>query len=254
MADKLLVSLVPAGATVLAAMISALPSLANSTRGRDLHDDPPCVGPVVMLQAPAVWQRGVEQIFTDPKSGKDARHKAMRGCRAASVVAVVLTVAYIAVAARFLHVPGWLFALAVVPGAWVTWVAERGRHALARTDGQVTMWSPGKGKIHVVGDPDEVMQLCLHTLRRIGARVVSVRRRSIVAGSGVSLGGYWLGNRIEVSVAPGEDYVVVRITSTKLDYVTPVRTRRDVQLFLDAWAYPPAAGLRSSTDAAPAES
>ena len=103
MADKLLLSLVPAGATILAAMISVLPLLANSTRGRDLHVDHPCVGPVVMLEAPAVWQQGVEQtFFTDAETGSAARHKAMRWCRAASVLAIVLTVAYVAVAAQAL--------------------------------------------------------------------------------------------------------------------------------------------------------
>ena len=159
MADKLLLSLVPAGATILAAMISVLPLLANSTRGRDLHVDHPCVGPVVMLEAPAVWQQGVEQIFTDAETGSAARHKAMRWCRAASVLAIVLTVAYVAVAAQLLHLPGWMFALALVPGAWVTGTAERGRHALATTDHQVTVWSPDRGEIHVEGDPDEVTQL-----------------------------------------------------------------------------------------------
>jgi hypothetical protein len=217
------------------AVARAIPPLLTSARGRAHQHDAPTAFRIRALATPPAWQEGVELLFTDEQRRHTGHARLLRSTWAAAIVAVVL-LGYLVIA-LVEGFPWWSWALTVVLLAllagwlWRAWSVWHNIHP----DGH----RAPSGTVLVAGEPDDVLQFALFALRAIGARLVDLREGQLVAGTGIALGGLWIGNRVHVTVQPGEAGVRVTVRSSKLDYVTRNTTTRDVTRFLELWADPP---------------
>jgi hypothetical protein len=228
-------------AAALTALLGILPAAADRYRGRTHTAQQRGHIRVVRFQAPSPWWDRLNKVLTD-KTGQraEARRKLNRTLlTASSFLALVLTVGYV-VAGKNQGLPPWALILGGGAGAVATCGLGYYAVVLRRHPGRGTVAATYSGSALVTGDVDEVRQLCQVALLDMGARLVTIRPSEIVAATGVMLGPIWLGNRVVVTThrTPG-GRVLVTVTSTKLDYVTTSRSKKDIVRFLSSWVFTP---------------
>jgi len=239
-----LFKLVLAGLTAISALAKGLPALANASRRRQGSREA-VIAPVRVWQMPVragsrPWSDSLERRFVDTRCRRRSHDGSVRTCRtlrwacaAAAAYAVVGLVAF--------RPPLWeawvvlVLALAALGTAWF----GAALRPLGADGDKPTPGDEHAGTVELVGDIDDVRQLALFNLvHHVGARVVSVGDREIVALSGLALPGHIaLGARLAVTLSPvpDKDTIRVSILSTKLDYVLPGRGGRSVSRFLQGW-------------------
>ena len=121
---------------------------------------------------------------------------------------------------------------AVVIATLTYYVAVMVRHPL-----RGTLSGARSGYVLVTGEPAEVLEHCQAVLLAMGARLVSVRTNEVVAATGTMLGPIWLGNRVVVTTGVTvRGQILIRVSSTKLDFLTTSRSKKDVVQFVSSWA------------------
>jgi hypothetical protein len=155
----------------------------------------------------------------------------------------IFAIAYIALAST-LQTATWLWSAILATFASVTIGTGlvRSLKAMAQDDKQVTAAVKQVGELVVNGEREEVEQYAIANYATIGARVIeAVRSQSDdtlrihgATGSRI-LSSLFLGEYVTVEVANRSGQCRVRVESTKLDFLTPTRSRRNVADYLQGW-------------------
>lgn len=243
--------------TAVTAVAKGLPALANASRRHQGNHDtlttPARLRELSPEPASGPWPDTLEQRFAAADARERSHHRSVVTCRSLLLVCVLGAVAVsgglVAARPRMWEVSvGLVAGLASLAVAWLSAALRR----LREDESKPTPGIEHSGEVVLVGALDDVRQLALFNLvHHVGARVVSVRAREIVALSGIALPlRLALGARLAVTLAEaGSDGVRVRILSTKLDYVLPGRGATAVTRFLQSWAA--ASPMTPRSDATP---
>ncbi len=248
-----LIKILPGLFALLAAALRLIPNFVTSARGRRSHVLLGVQSPlrITDLASPAPFTDVFSRRY-DPAVGDEEaraarqvmRRRTLRLCAVGAVVATLLTAAYLLYGIAIRPLPGWSLLLALLVGLGVDVVLLRTRRAVRRDPERGSAAQTREGQVLVAGEAADVKQHCLAALIDLGARLVQVDGCRILAATGVSFGkDRWLGEVIWVTLSdetPGHVRVCVR--STKTDFASRSRSRRNVVTFLESWASFPGLG------------
>ncbi len=248
-----LIKILPGLFAVLAAALRSIPNIVTSARGRRSHVLLGVQSPlrITGCATPApfsdVFSRRYDLAARDEEA-LAARHvmrrRTLRLCAAGTVVVTLLTASYLVYGIAIRRLPDWSLLLALLLGLGVDVVLLRTHRAVRRDPERGSAAQTREGHVLVAGEAADVKQHCLAALIDLGARLVRVDGSRILAATGVSFGkDRWLGEVIWVTLSdetPGHVRVCVR--STKTDFASRSRSRRNVVTFVESWAHFP--GLR----------
>ena len=229
---------IAAVAAAATAVVGVLPAAADARRRRTSLAPSPKDIHVVRMVAPRPWSDGLNLYFIDATSRTRRRRRLLTVALlvASWLLAVALTYLYGTVSKSH-ELSAWWRGLGVGAGAVLIVTLTYYLAVMVRHPRRGTLAGACSGYVLVTGKPAEVLQHCQAVLLAMGARLVSVRRNEIVAATGTVLGPVWLGNRVVVTtgVTP-RGQVMIRVSSTKLDFVTTSRSKKDVVQFVSSWA------------------
>ncbi|GAB3443190.1 hypothetical protein GCM10027517_21340 [Phycicoccus ginsengisoli] len=247
-----LVKILPGLLAVVAAALRLVPNVVTSARGRRSHalSGRSSQLHVSAYAAPppfsAMFARRYDPAADDLEA-QVARHamraRTLRVCASGMVATTVLTAAYLIYGVAIRPLPNWSLAVAVIIGAAVDLPLARTFRAVRRDPARGSAAKTQEGHVLVAAPLADALQHTLAALIEMGARLVGVEGSRVLAATGVSFGkDMWLGEVIWVTLSDGsEGNVRVVIRSTKADFVSRSRSRRNVVTFLESWASFPGA-------------
>jgi hypothetical protein len=208
--------------------------------------------------APMPWSDRLERRLRSREGKERIQRRSLWVCSLA-IPGVAFTAFVYVVLAQAKQFPWWSIAIAIALAIAIIIVLIKLLIGLQKNPSQYTGVPAVDGSISVDGPREDVDQYCLAALRGMGARLIgtaglhsepiptenqgSATESYVYAATGVSIiGSLFVGERIVLTIKSVHNHHQIDIESTKLDFVTPSRCKKNVMRFLELWAFYPADG------------
>jgi hypothetical protein len=242
-----LIKVLPGVFAVLAAALRLIPNLVTSARSRRSHalSERNSKLRIADYASPAPFSALFSRRYnpaaddTEARAARQAmRARTLRLSAAGILVTTVLTATYVIYGLAFRRLPNWSLLVALILGLGADGVLARTYHVVRRDPERGSAARTQEGHVLVAGLDADVRQHSLAALVEMGARLVRVEGSRILAATGVSFGkDMWMGEVIWVTLTDEvQGHVRVVIRSTKADFISRSRSRRNVVTFLESWA------------------
>lgn len=245
-----LLKVLPGLLAAVTAAMRVIPNIATSARGRRArHSERRSPLRVAQYASAPPFSDLFSRRYdpapddSDARAARDVmRDQTMRFCAGGALLVLALTSAYLLYGSRFRSLPAWSLLVALFLGLGLDVVLLRTYLAVRGDPERASAAKTQEGQVLVIGEEADVRQHSLAALADMGARLVHVEGPRVLAATGVSFGrDLWKGEVIWVTVTnESAGHVRVVIRSTKTDFISRSRSRRNVLAFLESWVSFPA--------------
>ena len=235
---------------VLTATLRLLPGAATAARRKHSEDAAVSLNMRVRhYSAPMPWSDRLERRLKSREGKERIQTRSVWVCSLAIPGVAFAAFVYV-VLAQAEDFPWWSIAIAIALAITIVIVLAKLLIGLQRNPNQYTGVPAADGSICVDGRREDVDQYCLAALRGMGARLIGTAglqcepistESYVYAATGVSIiGDLFVGERIVLVIRSDGNHHQIDIESTKLDFLTPSRCKKNVIRFLELWAFYPA--------------
>lgn len=248
-----ILKIVAAGAAAAGALLKILPGAAAAARKQRLDSPSASSLKVLGITALVPWSASLHTALTGTGDEAQAERDRIRGrskgwCQLGVGICLVFAMFYlIAFALLQTWVVGLSSALALAVACTVGISLRRTLAKIQKNEGQFTGAETQLGSIELIADRAPLEQHALLSLEAIGGRVLRVERcpqsgsMKIFGSIGTRvLPILYLGEFIAISIGRGEfdpTAHLITISSTKLDFFTPSRSRKNIENYLGCWLH-----------------